>query len=463
MLRSFLGPPEGVGRGGCVIEFVLIVVFCVLGVLMGVVTGLLPGLHVNNIALILLSLSGGIVGGCGFLFSYGVSEEFILLLISGFIVSVSISHTFHDVIPTTFIGAPEEDTALAVLPAHELLLKGRGYDAVVLSAMGSYGAVVVCLVLLYGIRFVVGSPLFLYETLQEIMPWVLIAISLLMLGTEKTMIPVFGRSGRIAALAGMGFATFVFLLSGVFGLVILDFELWSPVGLDAPVLFPALAGLFGMPTLVTSLMTQPVIPPQRVEKIRLSRGEQKSSAVSVVTGSLAGVLVSIIPGITSSTGTILAMNARQKSSNRQTIVTLSSVNTACSFTVVAMLFIILRARSGAAIAVQELVMVDEWLGMMMPVYLVYLLMFLVLGGGLSYFSTIVLAKVFARRFAKVRYSLLVGMTILMVLVLVVVFTGVMGVVVLVAATLIGFLPVLWGVRRSHCMGVLLVPIILHFL
>ena len=54
-------------------------------------------------------------------------------------------------------------------------------------------------------------------------------------------------------------------------------------------------------------------------------------------------------------------------------------------------------------------------------------------------------------------------TIVMVTVLVFVFTGVMGLLVLAVATAIGFLPVLWGVRRSHCMGVLLIPIILHFL
>ena len=102
------------------LELALILIFCILGVIVGVATGLLPGLHVNNIALILLSLSGPIVAMCSPLFAYGISEEFIFILICGFIIAVSISHTFHDAIPTTFIGAPEEDTALSVLPAHTL-------------------------------------------------------------------------------------------------------------------------------------------------------------------------------------------------------------------------------------------------------------------------------------------------------------------------------------------------------
>ena len=445
------------------LELALILIFCTLGVIVGVATGLLPGLHVNNIALILLSLSGSIVVMCSPLFNYGISEEFIFILISGFIIAVSISHTFHDAIPTTFIGAPEEDTALSVLPAHTLLLEGNGFKAVALSAIGSYGAIVVCLFLLYPIRFIIGTPLFLYSTLQEIMVWILIAISILMLATEKAKIDEFGTNGKTPAIAGILFATFVFFLSGIFGLVILDFILESPIGLDAPVLFPALAGLFGTPTLLNSLMTKPIIPEQKIEKLKLDISDKKSSILSVVTGSLAGILVSIIPGITSSTGTILAMNAREGSGNEQTIVTLSSVNTASAFSVIVVLFVILRPRSGAALAVNELIAVEEWTSFMVPTDLIYLLIFLIFGGSLSYFLTLKIGRIFAKHFANVPYSLLVALTVAMIAILVFIFTGIMGVLILIAATCIGFLPVFWGVRRSHCMGLLLIPIILHFL
>ncbi len=81
------------------LDLFLVILFCVLGVVTGIATGLLPGLHVNNIALILLSLSGAIVGACSFLFEYGVSEQFILVLFCIYIIAASISHTFHDTIP----------------------------------------------------------------------------------------------------------------------------------------------------------------------------------------------------------------------------------------------------------------------------------------------------------------------------------------------------------------------------
>ena len=445
------------------LALLLVILFCVLGVITGIATGLLPGLHVNNIALILLSLSGGIIVAFSFLFEYGVSEEFILVLIAIFIISTSISHTFHDVIPSTFLGAPDEDMALSVLPAHSLLLEGRGYEAVALSAMGSYGAILFCFLLLFPIRFFIGSPLFFYETLREIMLFVLLAISILMLATEKAKIDVFGKKGITSSIIGMLFALFVFLLSGFFGIVIFDVPVDSPIGLSSPVLFPALAGLFGTPTLLTSLMTKPVIPKQVIKEPVLNNKMKRSSSLSVTTGSLGGILVSIIPGITSATGTILAMNARGESDKRQTIVTLSAVNTACAFFVVVVMFVILRSRSGATLAAMELISVAEWTSLLMPENLTYFLISLLLGGTLSYFLTLKVGKIFAKHFANVPYALVVKLTITLVVILVFLFTGIFGLLILIIATFIGLLPVEWGVRRSHCMGVLLIPIILYFL
>ena len=425
------------------LELFLVIVFCVFGVITGIATGLLPGLHVNNIALILLSLSGAIIASFSFLFEFGISESFILLLICVFIISTSISHTFHDVIPSTFLGAPDEDMALSVLPAHTLLLEGKGYEAVALSAMGSYGAILFCFLLLFPIRFIIGSPLFFYDTLQEIMLFVLVAISILMIATEKGKIEICKKKSVIPSILGMFFALFVFILSGIFGIIILEMSVDSPIGLSSPVLFPALAGLFGTPTLLTSLMTKPTIPKQIIEEPILDKSTKRSSILSVTTGSFGGILVSIIPGITSATGTIIAMNARGESDKRQTIITLSAVNTACAFFVVVVLFIIQKSRSGATLAAKELISVNEWTAIFMPENLNYLLIAILLGGTLSYIFTLKVGKIFARKFANVPYALIVKSTITLVAILVFLFTGFLGLLILLVATFIGLLPVEW--------------------
>ena len=442
--------------------FPLIIFFSFLGFLTGILTGLLPGLHVNNIALILLSLSGMLVSFFSFLNVYGVSSDIILLMICIFIVTNAISHSFHDFLPSSFLGAPDEDTALSVLPAHSLLLDGRGFEAIVYSALGSYGAILFCFLLLFPVRFIIGEPLFFYDTLREIMFFVLIAISILMIATEKGKIDILDKGSVSPSVLGIFFAFFVFILSGVFGFLIFDLSVDSPIGLSSPVLFPALAGLFGTPTLLKSVLTKPCIPHQKTCEPVFDWKTRRSSILSIVTGGLGGILVSIIPGITSATGTILAMTARGESDKRQTITTISAVNTACAFFVIVMMFVILKPRSGAAIAAMELISVSEWRGFLLPSSLIYLLIAILIAGNLSYFSFLKIGKFFAEKFDKIPYFPLVKATILLVVVLVFLFTGFIGLVVLFVATGIGLLPVEWGVRRSHCMGVLLIPIIYCF-
>jgi putative membrane protein len=157
------------------------------------------------------------------------------------------------------------------------------------------------------------------------------------------------------------------------------------------------------------------------------------------------------------------MNVRGETDKRQTIVTLSAVNTACAFFVVVVLYTILRSRSGAILAVTQLISIQEWNQIVMPLNLIYLLIALLFGGTLSYFLTLKVGKLFATHFSKIPYQPLVTSTILLIIVLVFLFTGFTGLFVLCVATFIGLLPVQWGVRRSHCMGILFIPIILYFL
>jgi putative membrane protein len=374
-----------------------------------------------------------------------------------------LAHAIHQYIPSTFVGAPNEETALSVLPAHKLLLAGQGYKAISLAVLGSTGGFLICLALFIPLRFILGPPLDVYKAIQGIMVWILLGIVAIMITTEKRRIPEIKSNKKIAAAAGMLFAFLVFLISGIFGLLIFNLTPQSPVGLPAPVLFPAFVGLFGLPTLLTSLVTQPVIPAQDLQPLTLNPIEKKATVFSVITGSFAGIFVSLIPGLTTATGTIIAMNARARASTEQTIVTLSAVSSAASFFVVIVLFLTLRARSGITIAVTTLLPAEPWSSLSMPPLLAYLLMFLVLSGCVSYFTALYAGRWFAKNFSRIPYIPLVVSTIVFILVLIVLFTGLVGCLITVVATCIGFLPLTWGVRRSQCMGVLLLPIILYFM
>lgn len=516
------------------IELLLLIALAILGTLLGCITGLVPGLHVNNLALILLSISPAILLSLQFLIDLGVRESFILLLVVIIILATSISHTFVNFIPSTFLGAPEGETALSVLPAHSMLLDGKGYQAVYLSAIGSFSAIVLGFTLLLPFRFIIGEPVGLYSLMRDAMPYILIAVSLFLIFSERAEIPYrkavvakdcmgyapttlisdlkIGRlckvSGIIAKVIsdseyiiedetgrilvrdepgkikptkhlsvsvegrvelvkhtfsralGTLLAVLVYFISGAFGIIVFEIVTTSPVALPSTVLFPALSGLFGTATLIHSLRMIPAIPEQSISKPRI---DTRESLKSVSTGSIAGSVLGFFPGVTASHGTIFAMTARKNKENEQVILTLSSVNTAYAFFCLAALFIILRPRNGATIAISQLIVIESWNKFFAPQDLLYLLIAVLIAGLISFFMTIWIGKWFAKAFQIIPYKPLIIAILIGVTAMVFLFCNLLGLLILGVATAIGLIAPSFGVRRSHAMGVLLLPIILKLL
>lgn len=136
------------------------------------------------------------------------------------------------------------------------------------------------------------------------MLYIVIGISALLILTESF-------SERMEVYQAIVLSSFVFLLSGLFGYVILNLPVHSPFFFRSTMLFPALTGLFGLSTILFSLLHTPEIPEQRIEEPEMEKGE---SAKSVISGSVFGSMVSFLPGITSAHATVMAMLARR---NRQ--------------------------------------------------------------------------------------------------------------------------------------------------
>src|SRR6056297_691344 len=114
---------------------IIIAIFA--GILFGTLTGLTPGIHINLISAIIISSTTGIL----------LKINYIYLIV--FIVSMSITHTFLDFIPSIFLGCPDTETELSVLPGHELLKKGEGYEAVILTVYGSLAAIFILILITF--------------------------------------------------------------------------------------------------------------------------------------------------------------------------------------------------------------------------------------------------------------------------------------------------------------------------
>ncbi len=190
----------------------LLIIFSIfIGILIGIVAGILPGLHPNNTIPMILSLS----------FLFGPLPTAIILVTSGIV------NCFINFIPSILLGAPEDSSVLGVLPGHKLLLEGRGYEAVKLCVIGSfYGIIFSVLTLPF---FIIFIP-FLYKTIRPYIHWLLIIVIGYLILNEKKK----------------GIATFVFIISGILGFIVLN-------NFSDSALFPLLTGLFGLPILLVSI------------------------------------------------------------------------------------------------------------------------------------------------------------------------------------------------------------------
>ena len=156
-----------------------------------------------------------------------------------FIVSMAITHTFIDFIPSVFLGCPDTDTELSVLPGHDLLKKGQGYQAITLTSYGSLISVFTLILISFPAILIISK---IYIFIPFLIPGLLIFASFFLISREKK---------KFSALLA-------FLLSGFLGLCVLNLD-----SLKEPLL-PLLTGLFGASMLITSIKNKTRIPKQKI-------------------------------------------------------------------------------------------------------------------------------------------------------------------------------------------------------
>jgi TctA family transporter len=274
---------------------------------------------VNNVALIALSLS-----------PLAVNLGIPLSAVAAIIVAMGTVHTFLNYIPSALLGAPDGDTALALLPGHRMLLAGKATKGVAYSARGSQLGMLLSVPLLIFARLLFGENpgLGLYAESREILPYLLLAISSFLILTETTRLPwpiwmqrisknwklkVRGKDFDFSFsdhsnIAGMIAATAFFLLTGFYGWAVFELPGNSPVGMPAgTMLMPGLAGLFGIANLIDIYVTTSEMPPQDDDWELPPAGPL---IIPCLLSSICAAVMAILPGMTAAQATVVVMTVR---------------------------------------------------------------------------------------------------------------------------------------------------------
>jgi putative membrane protein len=387
---------------------------CGIGICLGTVSGLVPGIHSNAMASVLLSIQGLLVGFFG---AEGLAAA---------LFSALITHTFLDSIPSTYLGIPDPDNALSVLPAHALCLEGLGEEAVRIAALGSALAVVV------------GIPLCIlcFLLIPPFQPWLDWGMGIILTGIAGLL---------IVTAESPPWALALFLSSGLLGLFSFrySFLTWHPFGATA-ILLPLLSGLFGFSTLL--LASGASFPAQRFEGIRIPG---RSIASRVLLGAAAGSITGWLPGLSNATAnTLVASAGGYEREPRQYLLSASAANTVNAFIGLAALYALARTRNGVmvALATQDLPPLSA------------LLLAGCIAGAVAYLLTIRLSRsglIFQGLGVQNLNLVVMGS----VAVLVFLFTGPFGLLILCLATAVGVVPPLLNVPRLFLMGAIMLPVI----
>ncbi|MEM4153036.1 MAG: tripartite tricarboxylate transporter permease [Candidatus Pacearchaeota archaeon] len=387
-----------------------------IGIFAGIITGLFPGIHINLVALLLFSFSSLLI-------------QFVSpIMFATFIVSMSITHTFLDFIPSIFLGAPNEDTALSILPGHLLLLKGHGYAAIKLTTMGAFFGLLIALSL--SPLIIVIAPI-IYPFLVKIMAFLLIAIVSFLIFSEKKKF----------------WAFFIFLVSGILGLATLNFYSINQA------LFPLFSGLFGTSLLAISFFKDVKLPKQKIETIKIEKREVSSTMTLSIFASL---LVSFLPGVGSAQAATIA-SAFKKLTEKTFLLMLGAVNSLVIVFSFVALYAIDKPRSGVA------VFVGKFLPFLNQQQLWLLLLSALLAGCISVFLALFFARIFSRNIIKINYKWLCFGIILFIVLISIIISGPLSLLVLLAGTSIGIITSIIGIKKIHMMGSLILPVILYYL
>ena len=392
-------------------------VFAVGGVALGTASGLVPGLHANNFALLLAAFAASIPADP--------------LLIGVAMLTAGVVHTFLDIVPALALGVPDAAMAIAALPGHRLVLAGRGREALRLSAVGSAIAVGIALPLAVPITWLMIHS---YPTIRAHLWIVLGAVVCLLVVTEST--PQAAAGGLLG-----------FLLAAILGWAVLDVSPDAPLG-SGSMLTPLLTGLFGAPILLDA-MGGGGVPPQADAKLTMAR---KDLGLTAGAGSLAGAIVGYLPGISAAIASVMALPAvPNRDVDRGFIVATSGANTANTVFALFALVALGTPRTGVMVAVDT-----TGVPLVVPV----LLAAVVVGAACGALLVVLVGDRYLLHVGKMDYTRVSVVVLAFLGALAFGLTGWFGVVVFVVSTIIGLVPTRFGARRVHLMGVLIGPLML---
>ncbi|MBI4392207.1 MAG: tripartite tricarboxylate transporter permease [Euryarchaeota archaeon] len=246
----------------------------------------------------------------------------------------------------------------------------------------------------------------------------------------------------------------LFVASGLLGLLLPLVHVESPVGFPSSPIFPVLAGLFGLPSLLLALDAAPV---ERRQQLFEAAQPTKEFLGDSACGAVAGAIVGLLPGVTPAAAATLLSPSEIDA--ERSIVRFSAAEAANGLAALCALFLLGSTRSGEAAALSRLAIDLSWADLLPGPAVIGVLVgaatAMVVGGVVAVSLSGALVGLIAGGGAR-RVALL-GLALTAVFVLL--FTGASGLLLYFVCGGLGTVPLVARVRRTNLLGVLIVPVL----
>ncbi len=410
-----------------------LVIACFIGIMIGTITGMVPGIHVNTAGAILFASSSFLLGF--------LSPEFLCVVM----VAMSIAHALIEFVPSMLLGVPEEGTATSILPGHRMVLQGRSKEVIRIVCVGGFGAILVTILMLP--IFMVALP-FLHDVSKPF-TWIILLFASIYLTYNLT-----------SNHRDFVWSLLLFLLSGILGWAIFQTPISSGVSLMC-----TFSGLFGISTILFSLNDNSILPHQN-SFYDLDIDFKKFK--SIFTGGITGAILGFLPGFGPAQGTVIAQAASGASDVDEDdtvnfLLATSGLNISdCLFSLMA-IYIIGNPRSGIAVYMSYLV------SKMTLNHLIIYIFASLLAVSVSLLLALKLGDSFSNLMARVDYKKLsIGVILLQIVILYIFIFYYQAPIAymtlaLITSTAMGMLPHYLGIGKSHLMGVLIIPAIIIYM
>jgi len=414
-----------------------VLLYGLLGTVMGAALSWLPGLHIFNILALLLS-----IGFTGF-----IPDQYFPFFALGAVIAYSYLYA----IPTVYFSVAEESTIFMLFPTQRYLLNGRGHEAVLLYLIGS----------LFGSLFLIlGSVVLLYLVpimYNIFMPFITYLIIGIVVFWFMAEWPRKGDRGTprerfINSYAQILGGLFIFFAAGILGFVV-NYTGILPAEMAYARLTPLFIGFFGMPWVLQNILLKRKIPKQVVSDSVETSLTRVGHAFSG--GLIGGLIAAVFPIITGGMGALIASHMTSQRGDDAFIIS-QGVNRVIYYVGAFYLLFLPTARltrGAVAWLTQGIYVPKTWSEFYYAIFVI------TLASGVSLLLTLFASKLLARNLHRVNYtytSILIAIYLVIITYLI---TGLIGVALMLFSTLIGLATILLNTRRSYPLAALIFPVL----